>query len=834
MKRILWALLACTLLGTTLSRADLPFRNHRYDIFNVLTVDTTHIVFIGNSITNMHEWWEAFDNPKILNRGVSGAVSDETVAHLDPILAGHPAKAFLMIGTNDLGTQGINNAAHVAKNVRIILTRFKRESPTTQLYVQSILPSRRRSLPLQLQTNDSIQQICAETGATYIDLWNSFLSLSQPNNTELTLDGLHLKASGYRIWCNLLAPYVGSPCVYPADAVDQTAGLQGSLGMRASYFGMSQVKDSDILIIGDQMIHGGEWHELLHSAKVKSRGTGWGYPQGGMNNILAELPVILKGRPDNSAPAQIYLYIGAAEVNGTTDIATLTATYKNIVQQIRALAPATPIYLLSLLPTSNATTNTHRVVAFNNSLRALANSGDIPQVNFIDCYTPMVQNDVGNPKYFVGNYLYGAGYVRLAQILARNIGNAVPEPQYEVFPTLTTRDLPYRIPALAKAHNGDLIAVADYRYCRSDIGAGEIDLRGRISHDNGATWDSLFTIVKGRSIHEGNLNTGYGDPCIVADRTSDRVLLLSGSGDILFPYATRSHHLGIARFYSEDNGRTWSRPVDISEPLYQMFDKSKAGAVKSMFIGSGRIFQSATVKVGKYYRLYCSNLCKDEGGANKNYVLYSDDFGASWKVLGGVDTPPIPNKGDEPKTEELPNGSILVSSRVGGGRLFNIFTFSNPRKGKGSWGTMAFSGKANNGVAAESASCNGEVLIVPALRRSDNRSVSLILQSLPMARNRSHVGIAYKELLSPADYASPVELAKEWTGHKIVTPLGSAYSTMILQSDHLIGFLYEEETHCTTRGGGYTIVYKPYSLEQITDGKYIYNATTSVSSKHTK
>ena len=45
---------------------------------------------------------------------------------------------------------------------------------------------------------------------------------------------------------------------------------------------------------------------------------------------------------------------------------------------------------------------------------------------------------------------------------------------------------------------------------------------------------------------------------------------------------------------------------------------------------------------------------------------------------------------------------------------------------------------------------------------------------------------------------------------------GSAYSTMCFQKDSTIAFLYEEETH----GAGYTIVYKNYTLEDITDGAY--------------
>lgn len=397
--------------------------------------------------------------------------------------------------------------------------------------------------------------------------------------------------------------------------------------------------------------------------------------------------------------------------------------------------------------------------------------------------------------------------------------------EYEVFPTLTTSDIPYRIPALAKASNGDLIAVADYRHCRGDIGAGKIDLRGRISHDNGNTWDDIFTIIEGGSVTNGFINTGFGDPAIVADRESNRVLMLSCSGNVMFTSATRDNHQAIARFYSEDNGKTWSTPDDISESIYTQFDNSAIGSPKSMFVGSGRILQSSTTKVGDYYRLYCSILYKDINGTNKNYVLYSDDFGGTWGVLGGIDVAPVPSGGDEPKTEEFPDGSILVSSRVGGGRYFNIFHFSDHEKAKGAWGSVAFSGSSNNGVAQQSSSCNGEALIVPAVRVSDNKQVWIAMQSLPTASTRARVGISYKELATLSDFSNSANYAKDWDGCKIVSKIGSAYSTLQLLNDSTVGVLYEEETHCGTGGGGYTIAYKKYSLEQITDSAYTYSAT---------
>lgn len=402
------------------------------------------------------------------------------------------------------------------------------------------------------------------------------------------------------------------------------------------------------------------------------------------------------------------------------------------------------------------------------------------------------------------------------------------EPYFVVFETPTTSAIPYRIPAIARAYNGDLIAVADYRHSRADIGMahnGRIDLRARISKDNGKTWGDIFDIVQGKGANSPDfMNVGFGDPCIVADRESGKVLVLSCAGNVSFPNGTRDNHQNIARFYSEDNGATWSKPDDIAESIYSQFDTRADGPVRAMFIGSGKIIQSETVKVGTHYRLYCAALVKIADGTNTNFVFYSDDFGGTWSVLGGVHVSPVPSGADEPKVEELPDGSILISSRVTGGRWFNIFNFTNSETAEGYWNTVKQSNSGNNGVVAVSNSTNGELLLVPVTRKADNKPMYLLLQSVPFGSGRANVGIYYKELASLNDFATTDSIAANWDGRHQSSYLYSAYSTMCLQADNTIGFLYEEETFCGTGGGGYSIIYKNYSIEQITNSRYTYNA----------
>lgn len=417
-------------------------------------------------------------------------------------------------------------------------------------------------------------------------------------------------------------------------------------------------------------------------------------------------------------------------------------------------------------------------------------------------------------------------FANTSNFYATIIRSSTPvEPSTEIFSTATAADIPYRIPAIATAYNGDIIAVADYRHSRADIGMasyGRIDLHARISNDNGTTWNEKFSIVDGQGSNSGDfMHVGFGDPCIVADRESSRVLVMSCAGNVSFPSGTRYNHQNIARFYSENNGATWSEPEDIAESIYSQFDaSSNHGPVMAMFIGSGKIHQSRYVKVNNYYRLYCAVLLKNRNATYTNFVLYSDDFGGSWSVLGGVETAPIPDGADEPKVEELPNGNIIISSRCTGGRHFNIFTFTNAEKAEGSWGTRATSNSSVNGVVALGNSCNGEIMILPVVRNEDKAEMWLALQSLPFGSGRNNVGIYYKELATESDYNTPSNFAKDWDGRHQASYLPSAYSTMCLQKDTTIAFLYEEDTYGVNAHGGYCILYKKYSLEQITDSAY--------------
>lgn len=454
MKKLVSFLLCVLVACNSVFAAD-PFRSHRYDVFKVLPLNEQNIVFVGNSITNMHEWWEAFGSEgNIVNRGVWGTFIGETVQHIEAVAMGKPGKVFFMVGTNDLGKNGSRNIDDIIENTRIMVERLQKVSPATEIYIQGILPSVYNRVLEQLEeTNARLKELCDEYGITYVDLWDDLFSLTQDNTH--TLDGLHMKASGYQIWTKKIQELVGASTVYPDDcaALQSTNGISNaSYAMRATIFSMLPVNEGDILIIGDEMIHGGEWHELLKSNKVKNRGSGWGYTGPGLDVMLKEIPLILNTRSGSCKPSKVLLYAGAGEVNGTAALSTIESNYKSVVAKIKECAPGATVCLMSLQPTTNASTNTGRVVPFNNLLKAIADADGM--VEYIDIYTGFENGGVASSDYFSGSYLNGFGYVKVAQCISA----VLPD---EALVALTDEEarLNYRTFELRTAL-GDALAVA--------------------------------------------------------------------------------------------------------------------------------------------------------------------------------------------------------------------------------------------------------------------------------------------------------------------------------------------------------------------------------------
>ncbi len=380
-----------------------------------------------------------------------------------------------------------------------------------------------------------------------------------------------------------------------------------------------------------------------------------------------------------------------------------------------------------------------------------------------------------------------------------------------LFVSNQTDSIPYRIPAVAELQDGSLYALTDYRHCKTDIGFGRVDIRGK--RLKGRKWGKEFVLIEGTGV-PGTVDCGYGDPAVVADRESKEILVVLVCGNTIYwkPTTTRQNPNRASAMRSLDGGKTWQLQ-EITEQIYSLFDDAPDGCVQSCFVASGQMFQSRLIKVGSHYRIYAALTARPNG----NRVIYSDDFGRTWKVLGTLDQLPVPY-GDEAKCEELPDGSVVISSRAMGGRYFNIYTYSDVASGTGSWGDAAPSGRRVNGCASIENACNGGLLIIPALRIADGKKVTLALQSVPFGPKRTNVGIYAKELPADISTLTPETLAKDWDMKYQVSYTWSAYSTILQRRSGDIAFYYEESHDGSNHV--YDMHYCEIPLEVITSGRY--------------
>lgn len=201
--------------------------HQRSSLFEAIPATQNDIIFAGNSITDGGEWAELFDNTKIKNRGISGDVTAGIIHRLPDMASRRPAKLFLLIGTNDLARNIQPDS--VIKNIFLISDYLHRQSPSTKIFVQSILPVNKKFGKFgghtvnveKIKTVNAALKAAADSHTyTYVDLHTAFSNKDGLMREELTNDGLHLTGEGYLLWKHLVYPFVyglqKNPALIPA------------------------------------------------------------------------------------------------------------------------------------------------------------------------------------------------------------------------------------------------------------------------------------------------------------------------------------------------------------------------------------------------------------------------------------------------------------------------------------------------------------------------------------------------------------------------------------------------------------------------------------------
>jgi sialidase-1 len=216
----------------------------------------------------------------------------------------------------------------------------------------------------------------------------------------------------------------------------------------------------------------------------------------------------------------------------------------------------------------------------------------------------------------------------------------------------------FRIPAIVRTTDDTLLAFAEGRVLNCGD-AGDIDIVVKRSTDGGRTWGPL------QVVNDGGGDT-HGNPAPVVDRATGRVLLVetynagrTDAAGCAVPCA-RTPHLQ----YSDDDGRTWSAPRDLSPEILPPDWNSwyATGPVHGVQLTGGS--HPGRLVVGVNAETWDG----ERVSANHAALLVSDDGGEHWKV-GATDTWPVAADGtfrqkpSEVTLTERADGTLLVSGR---------------------------------------------------------------------------------------------------------------------------------------------------------------------------
>ncbi|MGK7925015.1 MAG: GDSL-type esterase/lipase family protein [Spirulina sp.] len=168
-------------------------------------------VLLGDSITLWFGQNFLPDHKTWLNQGISGEKTKGLLRRLHLLDRVTPETLLVMIGINDV-LAGIRDETILA-NYRLIVRDLRETHPQTRIVVQSILPhgsekatweGRDRLLEIPnarlRYLNRQLRAIAREEGAFYLDLYPLFADDRGNLRMELSTDGLHLNAEGYKVW----------------------------------------------------------------------------------------------------------------------------------------------------------------------------------------------------------------------------------------------------------------------------------------------------------------------------------------------------------------------------------------------------------------------------------------------------------------------------------------------------------------------------------------------------------------------------------------------------------------------------------------------------------
>ncbi len=340
----------------------------------------------------------------------------------------------------------------------------------------------------------------------------------------------------------------------------------------------------------------------------------------------------------------------------------------------------------------------------------------------------------------------------------------------------------YRIPAIIKNKNGDLIAFSEGRVDHAGD-YGNVDIVYKISQDQGKTWGKLNVAADYDKLQAGNVAP-------VVDLTDPAY----PAGRIFLFYNTGNNHEGEVRkgkglrevwyITSTDGAKTWSEPVNITSqthrpnqpqvnPEYTFKEDWRTYANTP---GHGFQFVSGPNK-GRIY-IAANHSAGDPIAQGKDWnahAFYSDDHGKTFKLSQNV---PYPGT-NESTAAQIGENEVYMNSR---NQQLNpkqrVISVSND--GGETWQSSAADPNLPDPIN------QGSVL-------SWKKGKNFVLAHINAAdeKNRDNLTLRLSKDKGKTWYFTKL-IAKAPEGYKGAY---SAYSDIVLMKPKLVGILYEKDNY---------------------------------------
>jgi lysophospholipase L1-like esterase len=189
----------------------ITYFHNRQTVFELFPLKKDDIVFAGDSETQFFDLDEYFTGYHIINRGIGDDKTAGLLNRINQITGGMPRKIFIEIGLNDV-MSGLSADSTFNNTIKII-NRVKRDSPTSEIYLNNVFPcsltasdgSLTKIIP---ELNTKLKAYCANNHVVYVD---AFSALSENGGLNLKYDSgdhIHLNGQGYFAWSKVLKPYL--------------------------------------------------------------------------------------------------------------------------------------------------------------------------------------------------------------------------------------------------------------------------------------------------------------------------------------------------------------------------------------------------------------------------------------------------------------------------------------------------------------------------------------------------------------------------------------------------------------------------------------------------